>query len=88
MGKKITLKDLILYSYNESAKKSCKGIDNSLNGDENLTNDYDSLVNVKKTLNNFELSPRKQVLKNIINYSKALYISKSTMLSKVDFIMN
>jgi hypothetical protein len=74
MNRKTTLDDLILLSYNETDKVKSVEIIESINNDEELYEEYNSLLNVKSTLDSLYQEPAESTINNIMNYSKALNV--------------
>jgi hypothetical protein len=76
MKKTFTSDDLILFAYNETGKEKTDEITQALNEDEKLREEYKAISNVQHQLDSVKESPSRNVIDNILNYSKALNVFK------------
>ena len=66
---KFTQEDLIRYLYKETSKQKTAAIRAALETDWNLQESYQNLLSSHKDLNNISLSPRQEVVNNILKYA-------------------
>ena len=66
---KFTQEDLIRYLYKETSKQKTAAIKAALETDWNLQESYQNLLSSHRNLNNISLSPRREVINNILNYA-------------------
>ena len=74
MNKNFTLNDLILLAYNETGEKETVDILEAINNDDNLFEEYLSLLEEKKLLDQLQQEPSESTISNILNYSRALNV--------------
>ena len=74
MNINFTLDNLILFAYNETETKENKEILDALNTDNDMLDDYLSVLACKTTLDNLQKDPSEQSVNNIFNYSRALNV--------------
>ena len=65
-----TTEDLLQYLYNEASPKKSAAIQAALETDWSLRETYGLLVSSQKQLGEINLSPREDVLKNILDYAE------------------
>jgi hypothetical protein len=65
-----TTEDLLQYLYNEASPKKSAAIQAALETDWSLRETYGLLVSGQKQLGEINLSPREDVLKNILDYAE------------------
>jgi len=65
-----TPEDLVQYMYNETSTEKSSAIKAALETDWILKEKYDVIVSAQKRLEAFKLSPREEVVSNILNYAK------------------
>ena len=66
---KFTQEDLIRYLYKETSKQKTAAIKAALETDWNLQENYQNLLSSHRNLNNLSLSPRQEVVNNILDYA-------------------
>jgi len=88
MKKNYTLNDLILFAYNETDSVNKNLISKTIKSNKKLNTQYKSILKVKKALNSINVSPGKNVINNILNYSRALNILNSKAIGNISLILN
>ena len=89
MNKIFTSDDLILFAYNETGKEKTAKITKALEKDEKLREEYKAITGVQHHLDSIKESPSRNVIDNILNYSKALNVFKlKPAVEKAIFIVN
>jgi hypothetical protein len=89
MNKTFTPNDLILLAYNETGNKKTGEIIEALNKDEELLDEYHSILNVRNILDDLYQEPAEPTISTILNYSKALNVFKlKPAVNTVFFIVN
>jgi hypothetical protein len=89
MNKSITLDDLILFAYNETGDKKSGEILNTLDENEELRVEYQSICDIQNELDFFKAEPQQGIINNILNYSRALNIfNVSPDVETAMFIVN
>lgn len=76
MKKTFILDDLILFAYNETGNKKTSEIIKALGEDEKLHEEYEAILGVQHQLESIKESPSRNVINNILNYSRALNVFK------------
>jgi hypothetical protein len=76
MHKTFTLDDLILFAYNETGNEKSAEIIKALGEDEEFLEEYESIIDVQHQLDSIKETPSRNVIDNILNYSKALNVFK------------
>jgi len=74
MNKTFTPDDLILLAYNETGNKKTGDIIEALNKDEELLDEYHSILNIQNILDDLHQEPAESTISTILNYSKALNV--------------
>lgn len=89
MKKSVTLNDLLLFAYNEVDKKDdIIKIKQAIKKDKKLKSELVMILRSKRILDKKFQFPRKEIIDNILNYSKALSILHFNELGKKPFILN
>jgi len=83
-----TLNDLILFAYSESDTPNANDYQKVIDANGELSREYDSIQKLKKYLFKLKVGPSEFVIKNILNYSKALSVKKSVLAGNVSLLMN
>lgn len=83
-----TLNDLILFACSESEMPNANYYHNVINADGRLSREYKSILRLKTYLNKLKVGPSEFVIKNVLNYSKALSVTKSRTLGNIGILMN
>ena len=76
MKRNFTLDDLILLAYNETSDESISGIVEALDSNEELLDEYLSVVSIQHELDTILEAPSETTINNILNYSKAMTVFK------------
>jgi hypothetical protein len=66
---KFSQEDLIRYLYKETSQQKTAAIKAALETDWNLQESYQTLLSSHRNLNNISLSPRQEVINNILAYA-------------------
>ncbi|MFA4852359.1 MAG: hypothetical protein WC868_02240 [Bacteroidales bacterium] len=74
MNKNYTFNDLIFLAYNETDEKNAVKIRKALNNNEELRNEYQSILNAQNILDKLQQEPSEKTISNILGYSKALNV--------------
>jgi hypothetical protein len=89
MKKSVTLNDLVLFAYNEvENKEDIKKIKQAITKDHKLKKELVMILRSKKIFDNSFQFPRKEIIDNILNYSKALSVLKFNNLGKKVYLLN
>lgn len=88
MKKNYTLNDLILFTYNETDSINKNLISKTIKSNQKLNTEYKSILKVKDALNSINVSPGKNVINNILSYSRALNILNSKAIGNISLILN
>lgn len=89
MKKSVTLNDLVLFAYNEvDSKDDIKKIKQAITKDKKLKTELVMILRSKKILDRKFQFPRKEIIDNLLNFSKALSILNFQELGKKPFILN
>lgn len=89
MNKTFTFDDLILLAYNETTKTETEEICDFLSTDEEMCEEYLSILAVKNNLNNLNSDPSENIIQGLINYSKAVEVFRvKPDVETVSFIKN
>jgi hypothetical protein len=83
-----TLNDLILFAYCESGMPDASDYQKMINADGKLSKQYKSIKKVKNYLNKLKVGPSEFVIKNLLNYSKALSVTRSQSAGNISLVMN
>jgi hypothetical protein len=59
-----------------------------IDADGRLSREYKSILRLKAYLNKIKVGPSEFVINNVLNYSRALSITKSRTLGNVGLLMN
>lgn len=74
MNKTFTFDDLILLAYNEKNMTETEEICNFLSVDEEMCEEYLSILSVKNNLDNLNSDPPDDIIQGLINYSKSIEV--------------
>ena len=89
MKKHVTLNDLMIFAYNEfDNKNDIKRIKQAVAKDHFLKDELEMILQTKKFIDKKMQFPRKEVLDNILNYSKALSVLNLSNIGKRPLILN
>ena len=83
-----TLNDLIFFAYNESDLSDADDYHSVINADQQLSRDYKAVLQVKHYLKKIKVGPSESVIKNLMNYSRALSVSKSKNAGNISLLLN
>jgi len=83
-----TLNDLILFAYSESEMPNATDYHDVISADGKLSKEYKSILKLKNYLYKLKVGPSEFVIKNVLNYSKALSVAKTGTLGNVNLLMN
>ena len=83
-----THNDLILFAYNEPDVPNADDYHKVIDSDGELSREYKSIQKLKNYLFRLKVGPSEFVIKNILNYSKALSVNKSIVAGNISFLMN
>jgi len=83
-----TLNDLILFAYSESFEPKADDYHRVIDANEELSTEFNTILQVKKYLSILKVGPSDSVIKNIMNYSKALSVSKTKNAGDFRLMMN
>ncbi|MFP4469585.1 MAG: hypothetical protein ACOCX8_00685 [Bacteroidota bacterium] len=83
-----TLNDLIYFAYNESDLSDADDYHSAINADQQLSRDYKAVLQVKHYLKKIKVGPSESVIKNLMNYSRALSVSKSKNAGNISLLLN
>lgn len=88
MKKLFTLNDLILFAYNETEKNDIKFLTEKIKSDNKISEKFKSILRIKCFLDSLYVSPSKNVMNNVLNYSKSLSIFKTKDAGNFNLILN
>jgi len=83
-----TLNDLILFAYSESEMSNTDDYHEVIDADGELFREYKSILKLKNYLAKLKVGPSEVVIKNLLNYSRALSVKKSVMAGNISLLMN
>ena len=83
-----TLNDLILFACTESDMPNAYNYHKIINADGRLSREYKSILKLKNYLYKLKVSPSEFVIKNVLNYSKALSVTRTVSLGNISLLMN
>jgi hypothetical protein len=83
-----TLNDLILFAYSEPELPNTTYYHKLIDADGRLSREYKSILRLKAYLHKLKVGPSEFVIKNVLNYSKALSVVKSRTVGNVSLLMN
>ena len=78
-----TLNDLILFACSESEIPNAAYYHKIISADGKLSREYKSILKLKNYLYKLKVGPSEFVIKNVLNYSKALTVAKTGNLGNV-----
>jgi hypothetical protein len=76
MNKTFTFDHLLLLAYNETSKSETEEICQFLSDDEEMLEEYLSILSVKDNLDEIAIDPSDDIITGLINYSNALEVFK------------
>lgn len=74
MKKTISFSDLILFAYNELDQTKTEEIKKAIISNEQIRAQVDELIKTKSFLDNSHASPSRNIITNILNYSKSFEV--------------
>ena len=83
-----TLNDLILFAYSESIDPNANDYYKVINGNKKLSTEFKAIIKVKNYLSILKVGPSETVIKNIMNYSKALSVSRTKNAGEFSLMLN
>lgn len=83
-----TLNDLILFAYSESNMPNAGVYHNVIDANGELSREYKSVLRLKNYFKKLKVGPSEFVIKNILNYSKALSITRLRNAGNISLLMN
>ncbi len=83
-----TFNDLILFACSESEIPNANHYHKMIDADGRLSREYKSILRLKTYLYKLKVGPSEFVIKNVLNYSKALSVVKSRTVGNVSLLMN
>ena len=83
-----TLNDLILFAYSESFDPDASNYHKVINANQELSTEFKAILKVKKYLSILKVGPSEAVIKNIMNYSKALSVSRTKYAGEFSLMLN
>ncbi len=83
-----TLNDLIYFAYNESEVSDTTDYHTIIDANQELSKEYRAVLRVKRYLNKIKVGPSESVIRNIMNYSKALSVTKSKNTGNISLLLN
>jgi hypothetical protein len=83
-----TLNDLILFACTESEIPNAYDYHKVINADCRLSREYKSILKLKNYLYKLKVGPSEFVIKNVLNYSKALSVTKTHAYGNIGLLMN
>jgi len=83
-----TLNDLILFAYSESIDQNANDYYKVINGNQKLSTEFKAIIKVKNYLSILKVGPSETVIKNIMNYSKALSVSRTKNAGEFSLMLN
>ena len=83
-----TLNDLILFAYSEPDLPDTDSCYKIISSDKKLQKKYNAIVKFKSYFNKIKVGPSDTVIKNIMNYSKALSVRKTKITGNISLLLN
>ncbi len=83
-----THNDLILFAYSESEVPNSDDYHKVIDSNGELSREYKSIQKLKNYLFKLKVGPSEFVIKNILNYSKALSVKKSIVTGNISLLLN
>ena len=83
-----TLNDLILFAYSESNMPNADVYHNVIDANGELSREYKSILKLKNYFKKLKIGPSEFVIKNILNYSKALSVTRLRNAGNISLLMN
>lgn len=83
-----TLNDLIFFAYNESDLSDADDYHMIIDSNQQLSKEYKAILKVKQYLNKVKVGPSESVIKNLMNYSRALSVSKTKNAGNISLLLN
>lgn len=83
-----TLNDLILFAYSESFDANASDYHKVINANQELSTEFKAILKVKKYLSILKVGPSESVIKNLMNYSKALSVSRTKNAGEFSLMLN
>ncbi len=83
-----TLNDLILFAYSESFYPDANDYHKVINANQELSTEFKAILKVKKYLSILKVGPSESVIKNLMNYSKALSVSRTKNSGEFSLMLN
>jgi hypothetical protein len=83
-----TLNDLILFAYSESIDPKANDYYKVINANQKLSSEFKAIIKVKNYLSILKVGPSESVIKNIMNYSKALSVGRTKSAGEFSLMLN
>lgn len=83
-----TLNDLIYFAYTHSGITASADAEKIISTNKYLDREYKIVVRAKEKLKKLQVGPSESVLKNLMNYSKALSVKPSKSTGSIQLILN
>ncbi len=83
-----TLNDLILFAYSESNMPNAAAYRSVIDANGNLSREYKSILRLKSYFKKLKVGPSEFVINNILNYSKALSVTRLRNAGNISLLMN
>jgi len=88
MKKPFTLNDLILYAYGEVDKQRKVDYKKNINNDNIVRSQFGSILKAKYYVESTHVKPGKNVISNLLSYSKALSVMPTTKSGNIAMVLN